>query len=97
MRIEVTGASDDLIEVDGDISEEFAAYDGPGNYLAFSDGTVLRIVYDQDGIWRVSRVISGTAEYQHESGDLLSYTSDVAVIEGTIRWVMHGEEIVTAQ
>lgn len=55
-KITVTGASDDLIEVDGVIREEFGVCDDDRHYLAVSDGTVLSIVYDHDGIWRVNRV-----------------------------------------
>jgi len=40
--LKVYGASDDLIEIKGDIREEFSRYDSEGDYLAFSDGTVLK-------------------------------------------------------
>lgn len=38
------GASDDLIELEGELSEEFSAY-GFDGYLAFSDGTVISCRY----------------------------------------------------
>jgi len=49
----IYGASDDLIEVDGSIREEFSAYDSDPQYLAFSNGVVLKIWYDDEGLWRI--------------------------------------------
>ena len=61
--IKVYGASDDLIEVEGDIREEFTAlfdcHDNVGGILAFSEGTIVRIVYDIDGIWRITPIRYG--------------------------------------
>lgn len=64
MSLIVYGASDDLVEVDGDVREEFNPGDGP-SYLAISDGTVLRVTYD--GRWRIDRIAEGAAHYQHEA------------------------------
>ncbi len=51
----VYGASDDLIEVEGAIREEFTANrDGEANLLAFSDGTLLEVTYTDAGIWRIA-------------------------------------------
>jgi len=92
-RVTVTCASDDLIEIDGDIVDEYAAdtRDEAAGHVALSDGTVLRVTYDADGIWRVSRVVAGSADYQHEPGDIEADTFDVATLTGCIRWVMHGD------
>ncbi len=57
MGLRVSGASDDLIQIKGDITEEFNHYAGDndeGVYLAFSDGTVLKAFRDSDGLWRLS-------------------------------------------
>lgn len=97
MRVEVTGASDDLIELSGDIRDEFGAYDSDGDYLAFSDGTVLRIVYGEHGIWRVSRVCAGSADYEHTPGDVRADTFDVAVLTGDIGWAVCGKELVLSK
>lgn len=56
--VTVYGASDDLIEIDGDIREEFP-YDGEETYLAFSDGTVLSIFYAHSGVWRIAALQTG--------------------------------------
>lgn len=65
--IRVYGASDDLIEVDGAIREEFSAYgldEDDGGFLAFNDGTVLEIHYGASGRWRISCVQEGVASYE---------------------------------
>jgi hypothetical protein len=90
--IQVTGHSDDLIEIDGAISEEWAA-DADGNLLAFSDGTVLQIVYSKDGIWRITLVAQGSAQVQIVQcpavNDDREYT-DRATLTGPISWVVLG-------
>jgi hypothetical protein len=61
--IEIYGSSDDLVEIEGGIDEEFPA-DGAGpHYLAFSDGTLLSIDYGREGIWRINRLATGSADY----------------------------------
>lgn len=64
--VKVYGASDDLIEVEGPpaVSDEFSGGDKQ-KFVGFSDGTVLSIVYADDGCWRLSRVAEGTADYAH--------------------------------
>lgn len=73
-RAKVYGASDDLIEIRGDISEEFDGYntDEQPGYLAFSDGTILRIQYgvNNEGCWRITRLcMPGGTDYAHTPGD----------------------------
>lgn len=102
----VYGASDDLIEVDGQIREEFNVIDEP-RYLAFSDGTVLRIEYTSDGCWAVDQRAKGscTIEKVHDATDdddeprrpdgTPTY-SDVVVLTGDISWVVCGADFVRA-
>lgn len=93
----IYGASDDLIELEGQITEEFNGglyrdEAGPrGDILAFSDGTLLEVEYDRDGIWRIRRLVAGACEYQHTPGELTSDTADVAVLTGDLRWVVKSE------
>lgn len=95
--VQVYGASDDLIEVDGAISEEFGytyrrPEDDNGDLLAFSDGTLLRIRYTDSGIWRITPVAYGSATFsmtQATEDDEQNYT-DKATLEGDLRWVVHG-------
>ncbi len=98
MPVIITGSSDDLIEVDGDIRKEFTyRYETPKGHgpasdiLAFSDGTVLRIAFDPDGSgnWRITPLAQGTAtltvvQSTEEEG------TDTATLDGDIRWVVHG-------
>ncbi|HZO69730.1 MAG TPA: hypothetical protein VFB74_32435 [Kribbellaceae bacterium] len=93
----IYGASDDLIEVDGDFQEEFT-YQGPGygqpsgDLLAFSNGVVLRIEFGATGVWRISRV-TGDPGYIHidqaPEHDAVNY-SDRAKVTGDIDWVVQG-------
>lgn len=62
--IEVYGYSDDLIEIEGAVQEEFEHYEeGPG-YITFDDGTVLAVAFDPDstGQWRISVHTAGTGQ-----------------------------------
>lgn len=104
MKITITGASDDLIEVDGDICEEFAISSedaADGVVLAISDGTLLNVFYDDDGIWRITRAFMGSAAYSHQhglrgvNGILGGDSHDVVTLEGEIRWVVMGSECAT--
>lgn len=96
MRVTVTGASDDLIEIDGDIREEFNVYfkDDEQDFrlLAFGDGTILRVVYDKDGIWRITRLTAGTAEMTKVDGDVVKDTFDEVTLTGDLKWVVLGKE-----
>jgi hypothetical protein len=102
VSITVYGASDDLIEVDGDISEEFSYhdYDGDGDLLAFSDGTVLRVRFGDSGVWRITPVVRGTADLeivQAPEGDEddEDARTDRATLSGAT-WVVQGIAHATA-
>lgn len=99
-EVTVYGASDDLIEVDGVLREEFSPpYDEPEALLAFSDGTVLRVRYDEDGCWRITPLARGTAEYSKIEAvgpDDPSY-SDRVTLSGDFEWVVYGQKIVRAK
>lgn len=93
-NVTVYGSSDDLIEVEGGIREEFtyAEEDRDGDLLAFSDGTILRIQYEQTGIWRISPVVNGSSELsikQAPEDDDSNY-SDRATLSGPVAWVVQG-------
>ena len=105
-EVTIYGASDDLIEVDGSIYEEFSALhgrvddDGTGGLLAFSDGTVLDVVYDHNGVWRINRLAAGTADYskveappEEEDGNY----SDRVTLTGAIHWCVYGSEMAKAK
>lgn len=104
MKTIVYGASDDLIEVEGGVSEEFSpAMDEPA-YLAFSNGVVLKVVYDDEGLWRIQPranahlvaiefAIDVDAE-RREDGS--SGYSDRATIEADVAWVVFGSGFAAA-
>lgn len=96
--VTVYGASDDLIEVEGAIREEFSAYDEEdGVYLAFSDGTVLHVQYDDDGLWRIALSARGAATYQHTPAvdDRENY-SDRVKLTGDLQWCVMGKSFALA-
>ena len=88
--IKIYGASDDLIEIEGDINEEFNVY--PENdtryLLAFSTGHLLKMWYDEDGIWRIQNMFGLSVI---EQGDVIKDTNDKATILDAVNWVVLGE------
>jgi len=93
--IEVFGVSDDLVEINGEIVEEFL-YGGEGPlYLGFSDGTLLYIIYDAEGIWRINRRIAGSATYNKNECSMngVDYSDRVTLDNrDDIKWVVCGQE-----
>jgi hypothetical protein len=75
MSVTIYGASDDLIELDGDIREEFNCFDEGLQHLAFSDGTLLSIEYSLSGIWRIH--VLETGEYGVDFGDRVDPESNL--------------------
>ena len=97
MTVSIYGASDDLVEVEGDVREEFSYGDGPG-YVALSSGVLLSIEYTRAGIWRIAPVSVPdgvvVAVKQAVSADDDVY-SDTATVEGDIAWVAYATEYAT--
>ena len=93
----IYGASDDLIEIEGVITDEFNYYnDDDEAYLAFSDGTLLSVEYDKDGIWRLKRLVAGSNGYEHKSGDVVEDTMDLVTLTGPLKWVVFGKNKASA-
>lgn len=96
MSITVYGASDDLIEIEGDITEEFYVYGVPESesVLAFSNGVVLRAFYTESGIWRISTITKPSgidiAKIEAPEDDDDNY-SDRVTVPGSIKWVVKGD------
>lgn len=97
--VTIYGASDDLIELDGAIREEFTCYDeDEPTYLAFSDGTVLSVLYDGQGMWRVNRVAEGSATYaKREATDPDDDYSDRVTLAGDLAWCVYGKNYTRAE
>lgn len=89
----IYGASDDLIELEGQLNEEFnPSYQRKTpSLLAFSDGTLLEMWYDNDGIWRIKQLIAGISAYTHEAGSIADDTPDKVTLMGDLRWCVLGE------
>lgn len=91
--ITVYGASDDLIEVTGDITEEWNCYGDDEAIVAFSNGTVLGLSLGSDDIWRIRALVNPEPE-------LLTITpvppgednnfSDRAELRADCDWVVYG-------
>ena len=64
MATKIYGASDDLIEAEGDVCGEVGAIAASDldqkTMIFFSDGTVLCARYEDDGMWRFSIVSTGS-------------------------------------
>lgn len=98
-RTVVYGASDDLIEIGGHLSEEFGAYDSDPRYLAFANGVVLKITYDSEGVWRVQpragadrvEIVFARGEDEPRDADGVAGYSDKAVILNAGSWVVVGD------
>jgi len=94
--VTIYGASDDLVELEGDIRDEFYAKgerdQPPGAMLAFSDGSVISVLY-VCGIWRVNQVQRGSAKAEKvEAIDAASdQYSDRLTLTGDLRWVVNAE------
>jgi hypothetical protein len=102
-KLKIYGASDDLIEIEGEgkISDEFNWYQNESKAakLAVSDGTLLSVIYDNDGIWRISKLASGTAEFHKVEGDVEADTNDEVTLhsETPFKWVVLGEQATFAK
>jgi len=96
-EIKIYGASDDLIEVESTSfrAEEFNVYlNQPSDTLliAVSDGTVLRVRYDEEGIWRFTPVVVGSASVDiwqpAYDGDKGTYSDQVTMTGDNLHWVV---------
>lgn len=97
MKTKIYGASDYLIEVDGELSEEFNHYGKGLVKITCSDGTVAAIRYDWN--WHITvkekgdlfdKIVNGNpAEDPHTDEDckICSPYSDVLVMKEGLEWV----------
>lgn len=89
----VTGASNDLIEIDGELCEEFNAYDCSDGRMAFSDGTLLTVEYDNDGLWRFKLIFKGSL-YDHKvEGSVNDDTNDVVYLNDGLLWAVFSKDM----
>lgn len=84
--VTIYGASDDLVEVEGDVREEFSAYEDGYRFLAFGDGSLVRLNYTDEGCWevRVEVLGAGTAQsLDTHDGDTTTYTDRLTLTRST--------------
>jgi hypothetical protein len=91
------GGSDDLIELEGDISDELGAYDVVRKFF-LSDGTSGTIEYTKSGVWEIKILKYGCDNIkvdivhptEKEIEDDTNYT-DKATFSGKIEWIIFDE------
>ncbi len=93
--LKVYGASDDLIEIEGDFSAEVNDTQADGTkVLAFSDGSMIEVNYNEAGLWHFDIRIEGTSKpkktFWATDSDGDNY-SDIIEFEGTVAWAVYGE------
>lgn len=96
MAVVIYGYSDDLVEVDGDLSGEFPAShaEREGVLLACSDGTVLLVRYGPDARWHITPLVVGSAFLRvGRADDVRTNYSDRAHFE-QLAWVACGNSLV---
>lgn len=100
-QLKIYGASDDLIEIEGSITEEFYCPDvgdDRGAYIAISDGTLLSVSYTGDGLWKISTFSVGekTTLAIESATDIDDNYSDRVILDGDFRWVVMGTDLARA-
>lgn len=88
----ITGASDDLIELRGDLYEEFNSYDCKNGTMALSDGTLLRVEYDDNGIWRFEPIFKGELFEKIIPGSYEDDTNDEVYFKRGLKWCVFSDE-----
>jgi hypothetical protein len=102
MPTKIYGASDDLIEFDGDLDDDittdaaFADGDGNGCLVICSDGTLLDVKYGKAGmaIWQVTVIVSGSLFDRLEvcTDEDAEVCSDVAHFKDGLKWAYVASE-----
>lgn len=100
--IKIYGTSDDRIEIEGDVYEEFNLSRDPVGWIATSNGALVRVSYDGEWHFRVRQTGYG-AHHVYPAGieqttELAGNEySDVVIIEEPIKWVLFGDFLAAAE
>lgn len=88
----IYGASDDLIELEGNVTEEVYVPSGEVVYIAFSDSTLVRVHYGNDGLWTIRVVEVGLSCYElfTATEPASDQYSDRLTLYGDIQWAVVG-------
>lgn len=90
--LKIYGASDDLVEIEGDTEDEIPCYEQAVELLV-NDGTRLMAHYGPGGMWRLSVVQTGagtTVTHKPASDPDMNYT-DVVTLENPSVEKLHAE------
>ncbi len=100
MATKIYGASDDLIEFEGDFTGETNCYgsdeDAHGVLVVVSDGTLLEVKYgkNDEGIWEVKALKKGSLFEKIDQCDCedAKIHSDVAYFKAGVKWAYAAKE-----
>lgn len=104
MKTKIYGSSDDLVEIDGQIRDEYNNYSDAHSGFNFScsDGTKGRISYNGEWIIRIAEQgdkfldlidnVGDDADHTHEDCIGCTSYSDVLILDEGIEWVKIGRE-----
>ena len=96
----IYGASDDLVEFEGDFSGEVGKYgtddDEHGVLIVVSDGTILEVKYGKGGaaIWEVKLIAQGSLFQKIEpcTDEEATPFSDIAIFSEGVKWAYASTE-----
>ena len=109
MKTKIYGASDDLVEIEGAISEEANPPSGMKVSITASDGTKGTIVFADSGNWEIElkekgskflghiRAVGDDAEHIFPDAVGCSSYSDVLILDEGIEWVKIGRKTFHAE
>lgn len=86
----ISGHSDDIVMIEGDMNEEFYIMDQNKWFLAFSDGTLLSVRYD--GTWHLDVLTEGPSFAERIPCKPLENYSDKIIFNGNIHWCLLADE-----
>ncbi len=78
MKVRISGQSDDVVDIDGDIVDEVYVNDDGSAFLVFDDGTLVQVMFSRCGYWDIQPLTRGRAVLVVDRDG----TDAVAVLEG---------------
>ena len=105
MKTVIYGASDDLLEIDGEFYEEYGCYDTLVT-IECSDGTKATTEFDADGFWKFKDLMKGSllekvvpvpeeAHTDDDTKDLVGRCSEALVFTEGLEWIKVNDEKYT--
>jgi len=97
-EIKIYGCSDDLIEIEGRIREEFYYIGNEPTFIMFDNGFLVSVNFDNNGIWRFNVINKTTYNYiKHEATGLEDengkddYSDVIIIYDNNIKYAVYGE------